>query len=80
MCKLCIKLQIKYVAGEFIKKWINSADSVRTSNVRDHAQSDQHTHAMGLLHKEKAQFLGQNSASYTPIAQAFSQLPDGERE
>ena len=28
----------------FSEKWIVGADSVRLSNVRDHAQNDQHTH------------------------------------
>jgi len=33
-------------------KWIVGADSVRTSNIRDHAHSDQHQHAMSLYYKE----------------------------
>jgi len=36
----------------YSKKWVVGADSVRTNNVRDHARSDQHRHAMSLHYKE----------------------------
>lgn len=38
----------------FSKRWITGANSIRTSNIRDHAHSDQHVHAMALLHREQA--------------------------
>ena len=37
---------------------IDGSDSVHTSNVKDHAQSDQHTHAMLLLKKEQRKGAG----------------------
>ena len=42
----------------FSDRWIGGADSVRTSDVKDHAQSDQHTHAMLLLKKEQRRAAG----------------------
>ena len=38
----------------FSERWIIGADSVRTSNIRDHSHADQHVHAMMLLKKEHA--------------------------
>ena len=54
------------------------ADSVRTSNIRDHSRADQHVHAMMLLKKEHAKSSGA-SFSQGPIAQALSKLPDLEK-
>ena len=48
-CKVC-KERIS-CRKNFSSKWIIGADSVRVSNVRDHAQNDQHTHVMCLLEK-----------------------------
>ena len=63
----------------FSDRWINGADSLRTSNVRDHAGTDQHIHAMSLLRKEQATAQGKSLASYAPIAKALSTLPETER-
>ena len=51
----------------FSEKWIAGADSVRISNVRDHARNDQHTHAMALLKKQRSQAAGLGPSSYAPI-------------
>ena len=48
--------------------------------LKDHAQSDQHTHAMQLLKKEQGRAAGLRAASYAPIAQALSKLPADERD
>ena len=55
------------------------ADSVRTSNVRGHAQNDQHTHAMSLLEKQCAQSAGLGLSSYALTARAFNKLSYNER-
>ena len=62
----------------FSERWIIGADSVRTSNIRDHSRADQHVHAMMLLKKEHAKSSGA-SFSHSPIAQALSKLPDLEK-
>ena len=72
-CKVCAEFVDK-IRGKknFSEKWISGADSVRTSNVRDHARNDQHAHAtcMLLLKKRHAECSGLGPASYAPIANA----------
>ena len=58
----------------------SSADSVCTSNVRNHARADQLTHAMNLLKREQAEASDSGSCSFAPIAGALSHLPDEEKE
>ena len=54
-CKVCIDFADRIRSSKnFSDKWIVGADSVRISNVRDHAQSDQHSCAMLLLRKQQA--------------------------
>lgn len=64
----------------FSSKWIIGADSVRISNVCDHAHNDHHTHAMSLLKKQRAVSAGLGPSSYAPIAQALAKPDDDERE
>ena len=58
-CRGCTKFKEK-IAGRknYSDKWITGANSVRTTNVVDHAKSEQHIHAMNLLRKERAQAQG----------------------
>ena len=53
---------------------------MRTSSLRDHACNDQHTHAMSLLNKQRAESLGLGLASYAPITKALNTLSEDERE
>ena len=54
-CSMCAKFKVKIVSRRnFSNRWIVGANSVCTSNIRDHARADQHTHAMNLLKKEQA--------------------------
>lgn len=79
-CRVCTKFEDKIMGRKnFSNKWIVGAESVRTSTLRDHAQSDQHAHAMMLLTKEKSQAQGLGSSSYAPIAKALHRLSDEER-
>ena len=80
-CKMCTKFADKISCRRnFSDKWIVGADSVRTSNVRDHARNDQLNHAMSLLAKERAESSGLGPVSYAPIAKAFNKLPEDDRE
>ena len=80
-CKVCVDFADRIRSSEnFSDKWIVGADSVRISNVRDHALSDQHGHAMLLLRKQQAKAAGLPPQSYAPIAQALNKLTDNERE
>ena len=53
---------------------------MRISKVCDHAQSDQHSHAMLFLRKQQAKSAGVPHQSYAPITQALNKLMDNERE
>ena len=49
-CKVCTKFADKIRGRKnFSEKWIAGADSVQISNVCDHTQNYQHTHAMRLI-------------------------------
>ena len=60
-------------------KWVIGADSVHSSNIKNHAHTDQHAHAMLLLKKEHAVSAGVGPSSYTPIAKSFSALSDDSK-
>ena len=52
-CRMCTKFKDRIVGKRnFSNQWIAGAESVRTTNVLDHAKSDQHIHAMNLHKKE----------------------------
>ena len=58
-CSTCAKFKVKIASRRnFSDQWIVGADSVRSSNIRDHARADQHTHALNLLKKEQAEASG----------------------
>ena len=79
-CSICSKYQDKIKGRKnFSEKWINGAESLRTSNLKDHAHTDQHKHAMSLLKKEQAQIQGLSPASYAPIAKALEALPEEDK-
>ena len=50
----------------FSQKWIEGVESIRTSNIRDHANADQHIYAMKIeqrdKHKQKASHLSHYQA------------------
>lgn len=80
-CSVCTKFKVK-IEGQrnFSECWITGAESVRNSNIRDHARSDQHERAMNLLKRERAIASNAPTSSYAPIAQALSTISVGERE
>ena len=81
LCKVCTQFEEKIKSRKNISsKWIGGADPVRISNVRDHANNDQHTHAMSLLKKQRALSIDLGPSSYAPIAQVFARPSDEERE
>ena len=53
---------------------------MKTSNIQDHALSDQHTHAFSCFNREKAATRGESSLSFSPIAQAMSALSEDEKK
>ena len=79
-CKVCTEF-IDKIRGRknFSEKWIVGADSVRVSNVYDHAKNEQPTHAMSFLKKHRSESTGLGPLSYAPIAQALSKLSEDKR-
>ena len=53
---------------------------MRTTNVRDHSNCDQHVHAMNLHRRELAHAKGLGPTSYAPIAQALCTPSDEEKK
>ena len=54
-CKVCLKYKSRIESKRnYSDKWLVGAESVRTSNIRDHARSDQHLYAMSLHYKESS--------------------------
>ena len=80
-CKVCIQYRLSIEGRRnYSDKWILGADSVRNSNIRDHAHSDQHAHAMLLLRKSQAQTKGLDASAYAQIAKALNQMSEGDRK
>ena len=80
-CSICTKFQAKILSRRnFSDHWIVGANSIQTSNICDHAHSDQHEQAMCLLKRESVKAEGRACYSYAPIAKALSTLPNDEKE
>lgn len=82
-CSACCKFKERIATRRnFSTRWIEGADLVRTSSIRDQARADQCVHAMMLYKREyaKADKAGA-CCSYdtSPIATALNKLPDLER-
>ena len=80
-CRICFEYNASLVGGRnYSDKWVHGADSVKTTNIRDHAKSDQHVRAMNLHKKATAKASGQSPTSYAPIAKALNVMAEGEKE
>lgn len=80
-CSVCAKFKANiFSRRNFSEKWLLGAESVRTSNIRDHAKADQHVHAMNLLKREHARASGSDPTSYAPIARALNRISDSEKD
>ena len=81
-CSVCGKFRSSIIhKRNFSDRWITSgADSIRTSNIRDHATSEQHSHAMSLLSKEQAAAMGQSIVANAPIVVALNTMSADEKE
>ena len=51
---------------------------MKTTNVRNHAKSDQHGHAMNLHRRDLTHTKGLGTAAYAPITQALSTISEDE--
>ena len=80
-CTLCKKYK-EWISGRrnYSERWISGAGSLPTSNIKDHAHSDQHQHVISLLQREKAAARGDSASSFAPIAAVLNTLSGEERE
>ena len=77
---MCTKYRDRIIGRKIYSDVVSGADSVRTTNVLDHAKSDKHVHAMNLLRKEQAQAHGVSVAAYALIAQSLNTLSEDEQK
>ena len=75
-CSVCCRFKERIESSRnFSNKWIVGADSLRTSNICDHAKTIQHRTVMSLLEKEHAIARGVSPSTYVPIARAIEKIP-----
>ena len=80
-CRVCTKHKAR-ISGRkhFSNKWIEGAESIRTSNIRDHANADQHIQSMEIEQREQAQAKSQSFVVPSgSITEAFSKIGEQER-
>ena len=69
-CQVCRDYENRIVGRRnFSQAWITGSSNQRTSNVTDHAKSEQHETAMSLMKTAQAKASRQPVESYAPIAQ-----------
>jgi len=74
-CLVCCKFKVRIESSRnFSNKWRVGAYSLRTSNIHDHAKTNQHCMAMNLLEREHAIARGDGPSTYAPIAKAIEKL------
>ena len=74
-CHACTKYE-SYITGmkNFSSAWIKGSTNQKTSNVVDHATSEQHTTAMVRMQAENAKASKVPLAHYAPITKCFSKM------
>ena len=76
-CGICIQFQSAIERRRnFSDKWVVGAGSLRTSNIEDHAKTDQHQHAMMLWKKQQATAKGLGPPAYSPIERLLSDISE----
>lgn len=54
-----------------MRAWIEGSTNQKTSNITDHANTEQHKSAMALLCRDQAKSKNKLVTSYSPIAQSL---------
>ena len=80
-CALCRKYQAK-IAGHknFSQSWIDGSCNHKTSNITDHAKSEQHKSAMKLFHMDEAKSRKEPVIAYSLIARSMLSMDPTTRE
>ena len=70
-CVICRKYEGRICRQKnFSKAWIDGSTNHKTSNVTDHARSEQHKSAMALFCKDQAKSKHEPITTYSPIARS----------
>ena len=71
-CFVCRKYKPR-ICGlkKFSRAWIDGSVNHKTSNITDHATSEQHKSAMSCFHKDQAKSRNEAITSYSPIARSL---------
>ena len=71
-CAVCRKHEPRICwQKNFSRAWIEGSTNQKTSNITDHANSEQHKSAMALLRKDQAKSKNKQVTSYSPIAHSL---------
>ena len=71
-CEVCRKYERRIDSKKnFSRAWIDGSTNHKTSNVVDHASSEQHKAAIALLRREQAKNASEPVASYSTIARCL---------
>lgn len=64
----------------FSASWITGSSNHRSSNIVDHAQSEQHKAAMLKLRRDQAKSSNKSITSYSPIARSLLGMDDAVKD
>ena len=71
-CEVCRRYEGRLCGKKnFSKAWIDGSTNHRTSNITDHACSEQHKSAMALLCRDQARSKREPITTYSPIARSL---------
>ena len=80
-CDVCTRFEAN-IRGlkNFSGAWISGSNNNRTSNIVDHAKSEQHKASMMLLRAEQAKSKQLSITSYSPIARCLLRMDQTSKE
>lgn len=71
-CEVCRKYEKRIESKKnFSRAWIDGSNNQKTSNVMDHASSEQHKAAMAILRREQAKNAKESLTSYSTIVRCL---------
>lgn len=71
-CVVCRKYESQLTGHKnFSRAWIDGSSNHKTSNITDHANSEQHKSAMMFLRRDQARSRNESVTTYSPIARGL---------
>lgn len=79
-CELCRQHEDRIRSKRnFSAAWVTGSTNHRTSNILDHAKSEQHAASMAYMQAHRAKAQGKPVESYAPVARSLLVLDDREK-